>query len=93
VWSDVLPLPDGQRITSMTNSSDQLFAIAGGQLYRRVETDWEWVNLPDSANANLTSVQFQYPDKFWVLDAAGQRLWWSADGQNWTLVPVVRAGR
>jgi hypothetical protein len=88
-WDAALPLPDGQPVTVMDNSADQLFALAGGRLYRQDGKDWTRIDLPDSQGAYLTSLQFQYPDTFWVLDVAGARLWSSTDGDHWTLTSIV----
>jgi hypothetical protein len=91
-WTEALPLPDGQQVEMLRNLDEQLFALAGGSLYRLTGRSWNRVNLPD-ANVNpLLAIDTQYPGTFWALDGTGRQLWSTIDGNDWTRTPVVVEG-
>lgn len=88
-WEKTLPLPGGQPITAMDNSSDTLYAVAGGKLYRQQGTGWQLITLLDIPGANMSWVQYQYPDTWWVLDSANARLWSTNTSGVWKYTQVV----
>ena len=92
-WGRILPLPNGENIQQFHNFNEQLYALAGGQLYRQAGNNWTPIHLPDSAGANLTAIQSQAvlngQRTFWVLDGAGSRLLSTTDGENWTQIPIA----
>jgi hypothetical protein len=87
-WREFLPLPDGEIITRMNIFQGQLFAVAGGRLYRQRSVVWQPVDLPQSDGAFISAITQKFPDDFWALDAAKSRLWHSTDGETWAIVPI-----
>jgi hypothetical protein len=85
-WTPILPLPGDQAITALVNFRKQLYALAGGTLYRQNGTSW--VDVAPAASLNVIAVQ--YSQTLWVMDAEDDRLWFSADGDHWTSIPFRR---
>lgn len=88
LWENLMPLPDESTVTTMQMFGDTLYVVAGGKLYLKMGNKWEAIELPDSQNAYITHLAFQYPDTLWVLDSEGNRLWSSVDGENWIEFPI-----
>ncbi|MBZ0283775.1 MAG: copper resistance protein CopC [Anaerolineae bacterium] len=88
-WSDLLPLPGDDANAIFRAFDERMFAVAGGNLYVLAGSQWTAIPLPDSENAYLTGLAFQYPRTLWTLDARGARLWSTTDGKNWTLTPIT----
>jgi copper transport protein len=82
-WGKALPLPGGDSRLVMRTFNERLYALGSGKLYRLESNQWETIELPDSDDAHLTAMEFQYPGTLWVLDSAGARLWSSGDGEKW----------
>lgn len=83
-WAPFLPLPEGQPIDQMEIFKDQLYALAGGTLYRQANSSWQPVALPADAGPTFTAMAVQYPTTLWLLDASAAQLWSTRDGQAWT---------
>lgn len=88
-WTQFAPIQNGDLRPTMEVFNSQFYAVSGGVLFRRAGVGWIDIGLPGEGQMFLTSLDFQFPNKLWVLDAQGARLWWTTDGENWTLVPVV----
>lgn len=89
-WGKALPLPGDDSRPVLRTFNEQLYALGSGKLYRLAGNQWQAIELPDSQDAHLTAMEFQYPGTLWVLDSAGSRLWSSGDGEKWNLVPLKR---
>jgi hypothetical protein len=90
-WDDYLPLPSDQPIAEFHIFHDQLFALAGGKIYRQADAGWEQQILPNAVDADLKSLAVQFPDKLWALDAANDRLWSTIDSVNWNSISISQA--
>ncbi len=88
-WTAFAPIQNGDLRPTMQVFNNQFYAVSGGVLYRRAGAAWIDIGLPGEGTSILTGIDYQYPDKLWVLDAKGARLWWTTDGDNWTMLPVV----
>lgn len=88
-WGNLLPLPGGDANASFRAFDERMFAIGAGSLYVLAGNEWTAIPLPDSENAYLTGLAYQYPRTLWTLDARGGRLWSTTDGKNWTLMPIT----
>lgn len=84
-WSAAAPLPEHDA-PILRVFKETLYALVGGQLYRRAGGVWQPVAVPDGGY--LTALEFQYPATLWALDAAGRRVLSSTDGAAWSALAV-----
>jgi len=87
-WTKTLPLPGGDPHPTFAVDDTQVYAVGSGALYLLKGDQWQAIAIPDSSDAYLTTVAYEYPRTVWVLDAAGSRLWSSDDGTHWQEVDV-----
>lgn len=87
-WRSVMPLPENTTISSLRVFNDQLYALAGGRLYRQAGASWERVIPPGSENVALSAMAVQYPQTLWLVDANSTQVWSSTDAEIWTVTPV-----
>lgn len=87
-WGSTLPLPGGDESPILRTFAEGVYALGAGGLYRLAGNQWDTITLPDSDDAYLTALEFQYPRTLWVLDARGARLWATTDGSHWTMTPI-----
>jgi copper transport protein len=80
-----LPLPGGDTQAIVRPFDTDLYALGQGVLYRLHEDAWDVVTLPDADGAVFTALAVQYPGTLWALDAAGNRLFSTTDGQSWAV--------
>lgn len=83
-WRE-LPTPPKMPVTEAKIFNDRLYIIADGQLYQRQSDSWV---LAGDEQATYTALAVQYQHGLWALDAAHQRLWFTADGTTWDAVEI-----
>jgi hypothetical protein len=87
-WTKNLPLPGGDPHPTFAVDDTQVYATGSGVLYLLKGDQWQPVDIPDSSDAYLVAVAYEYPRTVWMLDGAGSRLWSSDDGTHWQKVDV-----
>ncbi len=81
----VLPTPPKMPVTDAKIFDERLYIIADGTLYRRQSDSWASVG---DEQATYSALAVQYQKGLWALDAANQRLWFTADGAAWEAVEI-----
>lgn len=86
-WSEVAPLPDSQLIIQLQIFLDELYALAAnGQLY--VLDNGDWIERAIASDVTVSAMARRRLSELWVLESGGQRLWFSANGENWSAVNI-----
>jgi hypothetical protein len=87
-WRTILPLPDDHPISTLEVFKDRLYVIADGLIYTQSDTTWEQIVLPDVESMYLTDIGIVFDETIWLLDAYANQLWYSDNGQEWSVMPI-----
>jgi hypothetical protein len=87
-WGRTLPLPGGDPHPTVRAFNEQLYAAAGGTLYRLGGAEWQPVALAEPGETYFLALAYQFPDNFWALDVLGMRLWSTRNGASWRFTDI-----